>query len=165
MAVIVIAVVTMSMTANAQEKGDMAVGANVVFSSGDSYSNIGISAKFQYNILNPIRLEGSFTYFLKKNYISMWDASVNAHYLFPLTDKITLYPLAGVGILGSKVNFSEETAMRDGVSASSSEFGANIGGGIDFKLTDKFILNGEAKYKIGSTWNRLLLSAGVAYRF
>ncbi|MDR3286163.1 MAG: hypothetical protein LBT27_01800, partial [Prevotellaceae bacterium] len=44
-------VVTMSMTtALAQEKGDMAVGGNLVLGSGDSYSNYGIGAKFQYNV-------------------------------------------------------------------------------------------------------------------
>jgi hypothetical protein len=35
--------------------------------------------------------------------------------------------------------------------------GFNLDGGIDYKL----ILNAELKYKIGSDWNRLLLSAGL----
>jgi opacity protein-like surface antigen len=70
-----------------------------VLGSGDSYSNYGIGAKFQYNVTKPIRLEGSFTYFLKKDLISMWDLSVNAHYLFPIADKLTVYPLAGLGLL------------------------------------------------------------------
>jgi opacity protein-like surface antigen len=52
-----------------------------------------------------------------------------------------------------------------GGSASTSEFGFNLGGGIDLKLTNKLILNAELKYKLGSTWNRLLLSAGLAYKF
>jgi hypothetical protein len=32
-------------------------------------------------------------------------------------------------------------------------------------LTDKLIFNAELKYKISDVWDRLLLSAGVAYRF
>ncbi|MDR1371444.1 MAG: porin family protein, partial [Dysgonamonadaceae bacterium] len=52
-----------------------------------------------------------------------------------------------------------------GGSASTSEFGFNLGGGVDFRLTDKLILNAELKYKLGSTWDRLLLSAGLAYKF
>jgi outer membrane protein X len=175
-AIVAIAVMTMSVAANAQEKGDMAAGGNLVLGSGDSFTNFGIGAKFRYNVTNPLRLEGSFTYFLPKKEgvsglaetsLSMWDLSVNGHWLFPVADKITVYPLAGLGILGTSA--SAEVDMGEwgsyGGSASTSEFGFNLGGGIDLKLTDKLILNAELKYKLGSTWDRLLLSAGLAYKF
>ena len=169
MAIVVIAVLTMSVAVNAQEKGDMAVGGSLVLGSGDSYSNVGIGAKFQYNVMTPLRLEGAFTYFLKKDNVSMWDLSVNAHWLFPVTPQITVYPLAGLGILGSKVSVPSidlgPIGSFGGGSASESEVGFNLGGGIDFNLTDKLFLNAELKYKIGNTWDRLLLSAGVGYRF
>jgi len=152
LAIAIIAVVAMSMAANAQQKGDMAVGGNLVFGSGSSYSNVGIGPKFQYNITDPIRLEGSYTYFLKKSGWSMWDISVNAHYLFPVTDEITVYPLAGIGVIGANAG-------------NDNEFGLNLGGGIDYKLTGNLFLNGELKYRIGDDWNRLLISAGIAYRF
>ena len=166
MAIIAIAVVTMSMAAYTQEKGDMAVGGNLVFGSGDSYSNIGIGAKFQYNVTDPIRLEGSFTYFPKKDLMSMWDLSVNAHYLFPVSEQITVYPLAGLGILGYSVSTPTiDLGPFGSFGVSDSELGFNLGGGIDFKLTDKLFLNAELKYRIGSDWDRLLLSVGVGYRF
>jgi outer membrane protein X len=149
--------VTMSMAA--QSKGDMAVGGNLVIGTGDSYTNIGISPKFQYNVTDPIRLEGSLTFFLKKDYISFWDISVNGHYLFPVADQITVYPLAGLGIFGWKTDYFGLG------SASGSDLCVNLGGGIDFKLTDQVFLNAELKYKIVNNWNRLLLSAGVAYKF
>ena len=60
--------------ASAQEKGETAVGAQVVYGSGDGLSNIGIGAKFQWNVINRLRLEPSFTYFLKKDNINMWNA-------------------------------------------------------------------------------------------
>ena len=82
----------------------------------------------------------------------MWDLSANVHYLFPITDEITIYPLAGVGILGAG-------------GGSDHEFGLNLGGGIDYKLTSKLFLNGELKYKFGDNWDRLLISAGIGYRF
>jgi outer membrane protein X len=168
-AIVAIAVLTMSVAAQAQEKGDMAAGANLVLGSGDSFTNMGIGAKFQYNVLDPLRLEGAFTYFFEKDLVSMWDLSVNAHWLFPVADKITVYPLAGLGILGTSVNVPSfdlgEWGSYGGGSASDSEFGFNLGGGIDLKLTEKLILNAELKYKIGSTWDRLLVSAGAAYRF
>jgi outer membrane protein X len=157
-AIVAIALVSMSVAVNAQEKGDMAAGGNLVLGSGDSFTNYGIGAKFQYNVTNPIRLEGSFTYFLKKDNLTMWDLSVNAHYLFPVADKLTVYPLAGLGILNYGSSYG-------GYSASSSDIAFNLGGGIDYKLTDKLVFNAELKYKISDTWDRLLLSAGLAYKF
>lgn len=165
-AVLIIAVLAMNVVANAQEKGDMAIGGNLVLGSGDSFTNYGIGAKFQYNVTNPIRLEGSFTYFLKKDYVTMWDLSVNGHWLLPVADKITVYPLAGVGILNYGYDLDlgmEEYGVDD--SGSKSDIAFNLGGGIDYKLTDKLLLNAELKYKISDRWNRLLVSAGVAYKF
>jgi outer membrane protein X len=163
-AIAVIAVVTMSVAANAQEKGDMAEGGNLVLGTGDSFTNFGIGAKFQYNVMKPLRLEGSFTYFLKKDYVTMWDLSVNGHWLFPVADKLTVYPLAGLGLLGSSANVNLGYGFGD-VSSSGSDFAFTFGGGLDYQLTDQLTGNVELKYKIADVWDRLLLSAGVAYRF
>jgi outer membrane protein X len=164
--IVAIAVLTMNVATYAQEKGDMAAGANFVLGFGDNFNNYGIGAKFQYNVMNPLRLEASFTYFLKKNYITMWDLGVNAHWLFALGDKINVYPLAGVGLL----NYGYDLDLGLGAygiddSASATDFAFNFGGGIDFKLSEKLILNAELKYKLSGEWDRLLISAGLAYRF
>jgi outer membrane protein X len=166
-AIVAIAVFTVSMAASAQEKGDMAAGGNLVVGLGDSFTNYGIGAKFQYNITNPLRLEGSFTYFLKKDYITMWDLSVNAHWLFAVADKIAVYPLAGLGVLNYGYNYSMDLGEwgNYGGDASTSDIAFNLGGGIDLKLTDKLTFNAELKYKISDVWSRLLISAGLAYRF
>jgi outer membrane protein X len=165
-AIVVIAVLTMNVATYAQEKGDMAAGGNFVLGSGDSFSNYGIGAKFQYNIMNPLRLEASFTYFLKKDYITMWDLGVNAHWLFALGDKINVYPLAGVGVLNSGYDFDWGLgAYGIDDNASTTDFAFNFGGGIDFKLTEKLILNAELKYKFSGKWDRLLISVGLAYKF
>ena len=162
-AIVAIAMFTVSVSVNAQEKGDMAAGGNLVIGSGDSFTNFGVGAKFQYNVINPLRLEASFTYFIRNDYITMWDMSFNAHWLFKMADRINLYPLAGLGILNSGADYGlAKYGVRD---TSESDFAVNIGGGIDFKLTDKLILNSELKYKFSDPWDRLLFSVGVAYRF
>jgi opacity protein-like surface antigen len=128
--------------------------------------------------MKPLRLEGSFTYFFPKGASAsdgfasadvkwnMWDISVNAHWLFPIANKITVYPLAGLGILG--VSGGAEADLGEwgsySTSASTANFGLNVGGGIDFGLTEKLFLNAEVKYKI-CDWGRFLLSAGLAYKF
>ncbi|MDR1680648.1 MAG: porin family protein [Prevotellaceae bacterium] len=178
MAMMLTIVAASAVTVAAQEKGDMAAGVNFAVGMGDELTNFGFGAKFQYNVIAPLRLEGVFTYFLPKtegvegiaeSKTSMWDLSVNAHYLFPLGEKVAVYPLAGVGILGVTSSVEMDLGEFGGgdadMSASSSDFGVNLGGGIDFKLTEVLILNAEAKYKIGGDFNRFIISAGVAYKF
>jgi outer membrane protein X len=143
---------------SAQEQGDMAVGGGLSLGTGDSFTNFGIGAKFQYNVTDPIRLEGAFTYFLKKDLVSMWDFSAYAQYLFPVAETITVYPIAGLGLLGTSASYG-------GYSASTSDFGFALGGGADFAITDNVFIYADLKYKIVDGWNRLLLSAGVAYKF
>jgi outer membrane protein X len=161
MAIAIIAT-TMCLTTHAQKKGDLAAGLNLVLgigsNSGVSYTNIGVGAKFLYNVIDPIRLEGSFTYFLEKDFVSMWDFSMNGHFLLPLTDQITVYPLAGLGIFGTKVDFGLG-AITD------SNICVNLGAGIDYKLSDQFFFNAEMKFKFVNNWNRQLLSAGITYKF
>lgn len=142
----------------AQEKGDMAVGAQFAYGTGDSFSNVGLGAKFQWNVIDRLRLEPSFNYFFEKDYVSMWDLNLNVHYQFPVGAKFDLYPLAGLSVLGAKASVL-------GYSAKDTEFGLNLGGGVDYKLTDTWAINVEAKYKIGGEWSRFIVTAGVVYKF
>lgn len=162
-AITVIAILVVNVSATAQEKGDLAAGAHVALGAGDNLTNFGLGAKLQYNLSNPIRLEGVFNYFLKKDLVSMWDLSLNGHYLFRTSEKFTVYPLAGLGILGSKVNL--DFGEIDLGSASASDFGFNLGGGFDLKLSEKLLFNVQAKYMIAGNWGRLIATAGIAYRF
>jgi outer membrane protein X len=184
-AMMLVVATAFAMNVSAQEKGDMAAGLGVVLGTGNDLTNFGIGAKFQYNVTNPLRLEGSFSYFFPKKEgegdfevsTSMWDLSVNAHYLFSMSERLTFYPLAGLGILGvtssSEINvpgievpgLGEYGGYSDSVSASASQFGINLGGGEDFKLSEKLVLNGQLKYMIAGNWSRLIISAGLAYRF
>ena len=146
-------------SAQAQFKGDKAVGANLAFGMGDNYSNIGLGIKALYNITDPIRLEGAFTYFLKKDYVSMMDFSVYGHYLFPVTDKFIVYPLAGLGYYNSIVDLGGLGNTTYG------DFALTLGGGIDYKLSSNLVLQADLKYKIVDYSNRFIISAGVAFQF
>ena len=160
-AAIVAIAVMMSVSANAQQ-GEKAAGGHLMFGSGDDYSNIGFGAKFRYGVTDPIRLEGSFTFFLKKEYVSMWDLSANGHWLFQPNDQIVVYPLAGFSIMGIKFDWG------DGDSSTDNGFGLNFGGGMDFKLNDKTALNFELRYRVATgdlDLDRLGISFGVVFNF
>ncbi|MDR1594803.1 MAG: porin family protein [Prevotellaceae bacterium] len=171
-AILIIAVM-INVTANAQEKGDIAVGGKFEIGSGDGLTNIGLGGKFQYNVIKPLRLEGSATYFFPKKWraegsvmsskISMWDFSANAQYLFFLSDKFVLYPLAGLSLCGAETK-TRNTNNGSWYNSSTSKAGLNIGGGIDVKITDNLVFNAELKYKAVSDWDRTLVSVGLMYK-
>ena len=148
--------------AEAQEKGQMAAGVNFNLGAGygGGYSNFGIGAKFQYSFTDHIRVEPAFTYYFKKDYLSMWDFFANVHYVFGMAnDKLNLYPLAGIGVLGAKASVL-------GYSASNTNFGVNLGGGVEYKLSDKFALGAEIKYAIvGNSYGHLGVQIGATYLF
>jgi len=162
-AIVIIAAATMSVSAAAQKKGDMAAGANLLFGSTGGYSNVGLGAKFLYNVTDPIRLSGEFDYFLKKNYVNFWDFSVYGQYLFPVAEKIAVYPEVGLGVLGETVNLDIPGLGSLG-SASHSDFALSLGGGVGYDLTSNLTLNGGLRLKlVTGSWFNILV--GLAYKF
>lgn len=167
-----------SMGAFAQT-GEKAVGLNVSY--GTEIKNIGIGVKGQYNFTDAIRAEASFDYFLKKDGLSMWDMNLNAHYLIALGDKLKVYPLAGLSFTNWKSDIKWEVDDDFGDdyfdddyfddddddlgSWSESKFGLNVGGGLQYDLTDKLIFNAEAKYQFISDFDQFVFSVGLAYKF
>ena len=141
-------------TVNAQQKGDMAVGGDLSIGMGDDYTNVGIGGKFRYNIIDPVRLEGTLTLFLPKYETTHWDLSAYGHYLFNVADKLIVYPLAGLGVYGWS---------NDGYSGSKASI--TFGGGLDVMITDKLAFNAEMKYKIVDYIDRFIISAGITYKF
>jgi len=182
-------------SAFAQEAGDKAIGTNFVVGVGNNFTNMGIGAKFQYNVIKPIRGEGSFTYFFSKDEVSFWDLSVNAHYVLSVMEKVNVYPLAGLGLVGLKDSGGQKIDLGGAVVQNTNDgsynqtfLGLNLGGGAEYKLTDQLYLNAELKYRIkifditgksvtktpfgnsvGNYYDayadRLMLSIGLSYKF
>jgi outer membrane protein X len=179
--------VTVGFGAKAQEAGDVAAGVNLAAGFGNEFTNVGIGAKFQYNVTAPVRAEGSFTFFPKKDGLGMWDLSVNGHYLIgiPSVSNFTVYPVAGLGLTGYTGGGGggeyewqnpitgewerEEYESEEGEGGTYTVLGLNLGGGAEYKLTDRIRVNAELKYRIGFDSdvfaNRFLISAGIAYTF
>ena len=154
-----------------------AVGVNVLY--GTEVGSVGFGAKFQVNIIQALRAEGEFDYFLKKDYVSAWNASVNFHYQFTVANGLRVYPLAGVTYM--RMISDNEGLVKDifgpyasnySVDASTSDgkFGANLGAGIECDLSDSWKINYETKYQLlgkvlGKGIDQVVFSAGVAYKF
>ncbi|MBR1620828.1 MAG: porin family protein [Prevotella sp.] len=170
--------ITLATISASAQKGVKTVGANVSY--GTEIKNIGIGVKGQYGITDAIRGEASLDYFFKNDGMSMWDVNLNVHYLFPITEKIKVYPLAGLTFTnwryeiawdfedafeGWYLDEEDYEDIKGKESYTESEFGINLGGGIQYDITDKLTINAEAKYQIISNYNQLVLGIGVAYKF
>ena len=149
------------------QAGEKAVGLNVSY--GTEIKNIGVGIKGQYFITDAIRTEASFDYFLKKDGLSMWDVNLNAHYLFPIGDKMKIYPLAGLSYTNWKYSLDldgwEVLVDDDDTSDSVGKFGVNLGGGFQYDLTESMIFNAEVKYQLINTFDQVVFSVGLAYKF
>lgn len=113
-----VALMSLYGTAQAQSKGDMAVGINLgvapCLEKGAKVNNFGIGAKFQYNVTTPIRLEADVDYWFKDKGMDVFDISANVQYLFHcLNGKLTFYPTVGIGYghlrggLGGEFDFDD----------------------------------------------------------
>ncbi|MDL2305962.1 porin family protein [Bacteroides sp. OttesenSCG-928-D19] len=169
---VVVSLTTMGLFA---QKDSKAVGVNLGY--GTEISNLGLGAKFQYGITDAIRAEASFDYFLKKDFLSMWDLNANVHYLFPVAEKFKVYPLAGLTFTNWKMHgfdlgldygdwgdYLDDEDFEDD-SSSTGKFGINLGAGVEYELTEKLTLSFEAKYQLISDFNQLVFGVGVAYKF
>lgn len=153
------------------QKGQTYLGGQLAYPT--DIESLGIGVKGGYGITDAIRAQATFDYFLKKNNVSWWDLNLDVHYLFPLGNNIKVYPLAGLTYLrGSVDGFTQTVNTPDGnitvgnnESYSDGNLGLNLGGGFQYDLTDKLVLNAEVKFQIIKNTNQGVISAGLAYKF
>ena len=137
------------------KKGIKAVCAHISY--GSEVNNMGLGAKFQYNLTDNIRLEPSMNYFFE-NETDLFDINANAHYLFPIENNIRIYPLAGLtfGRWGLSYDFPKGEVTRLGI---------NLGGGAEMDITDNLMINAELKYQYVNDLDQAVFNIGVAYMF
>lgn len=152
-------------TANAQEQGDIRVGAGLALGTkagidddGSEKMGVGINIGGEYFVTDVISIAPSYTMFFKST-VSGTDFSfsafnIDARYYF---GESGVYGLAGFSSLSAKVE-------GGGFSATDSEGGLNIGAGIMYPLSDNLFANGQVKYQTPGE-GQLVINAGVAFAF
>lgn len=158
--IIVSTILGIGLSAKAQSDNRISTGLNFNVGVGDSYTNIGLGGKIQYQFAESWRGETSFNYFFKKDFVDMWEANLNAHYLAPIGGNFVVYLLAGPTLHNATVNIMN-------YSRSSTRLGVNYGVGVDYHIYDAIKLNLEIKgVTIGNGWGtRGELTIGAAYCF
>lgn len=162
---IAMCVALLSMSAQAQEKGNFAVGlrggATISkikiegLSINETSTRFGIGVFGQYNLTNHWRLDLEGIYHPKKDGFSDFVVGLNVHYLFNIGEDVRIYPLLGYGLsFGSADGADTET---DG--------GIQLGAGIQYNFQSNLFLAGEYKYQPGLFGDGHVPMVSIGYRF
>lgn len=148
-----------SIGAFAQEN-KVSVGAQLSY--GSDHERVGLGIKGQYGLIDNIRLEAAFNYFFKQDNISLYDLNVNVHYVIPITEQFSVYPLAGLTYMKASASVKEEGLK---LSVSDSRLGVNLGVGAQYQINSNWAIVAELKYQIIKDMSQLVPSIGVVYTF
>jgi outer membrane protein X len=162
------------------EKGISSIGLITGYGVDSEVLTVGLD--YRYNIKDQLRLAPSVLYMMKKDDLSTWYFNADAHYLLRASEKVTLYPIGGIGLsywkykkdplngfLSTKksvYSIDLEDTPYTSYSASKFRIGLNLGFGAEMRITKDLILGAEFKYNLTSRlYNQAMLLARVAYYF
>ena len=149
-----LAVMTMmSLQAMALDSERMALGAT--FDYAWKHNQAGFGVKFQYRIVDHVRIEPEMKYFPTHDDVSTLHLSLNVHNLLDIaSDRKTLYPFVGLAY-----------THWGYVGPDESRVGANLGCGIEYRLNNPLSVFAEQRVQLVSHETQAITSLGVKYRF
>ena len=122
----------------------------------DGSSSLGIQGRVMYDVTETFAASSELTLFLG-GYLN-WAIDFDLHYkLMDIGEAITLYPMAGVGIVNKGYN-----GVFGIPGNTSTEFGVNVGVFATYNLADKWLFYVEPKLNIGG-YGDIALSAGALF--
>ena len=166
-----------SVSANAQRKGDFAVGlrggpsiARFEFSGEkESYTRWGAGAFAQYNLSNSLRFDLDAIYHPKKDGLSDITAGLNLQYLVDVADAVKVYPLVGYAIAfvheDGYYYDNGHGVIIEHDSENESDGGIQLGAGIQCNLGDNWFLSGEYRFQPGILGDCHVILASIGLRF
>lgn len=133
---------------------------------GSEIERIGFTAKATYDINEQWEASGGFTYFIPRDFgtfdWTVWTIDADAHYLKNMSDKFTLYGLAGLNFTNWSIGYVDIGGGFGFPGGGGTNLGVNVGGGSYLNFNDKMKGFAELKYVIGN-FDQLVLNAGVLF--
>ncbi|MCH5335012.1 MAG: porin family protein [Alistipes sp.] len=137
--------------ASAQEAGEWTIAPKVnIYTHTGTSVVIGLGTGVRYSITDSFRIEPSAVFMIDNN--STLEFSCDLHYLIPLGDSWSVYPVAGL-------------VANDIIGWSS---GVNLGAGFDFAIAEKWDLTAQAKWQAmfhKMRMNPIMITVGASYYF
>lgn len=161
-------VALLSMGAQAQEKGDFALGlkggvsfAKIEFGSEkESFSRAALGAFAQYSITDKWRIELEGIYHPKKDHFSDFTVGLNIHYLINVAEGFKIYPQIGYGLAFAK---TEGSGSAD--SDTETDGGLQIGLGAQYNIGEQWFILADYKFQPGIFGDGHAVYVGVGVRF
>ncbi|MDE5874468.1 MAG: porin family protein [Muribaculaceae bacterium] len=135
------------------------IGAAPVIEGAGSPTNFILGVKYQFQPTDLIRLEADADFGLKNKGTSTFNIMANVHFMIPVANQFSMYPLAGIGY----GRLSHDVGGN--VNATFDKFAFNIGVGAEYDITKNFGVNFEFKYQYMADYNRLPILVGATYKF
>lgn len=142
-----------------------AQGEKSIIIQGGVKSNPGrfmLGAEGRYAIVDNLRIAPDIYFVFPKNKVTGLDVDVNLHYAFNLdavTPDLSLYPLLGLSMQNTRYSGNHEHKSKG-----FTQWGFNLGAGIDYGITSNTYLNLEMKYTF-SDWDNFNLFFGYGIKF
>ena len=134
--------IALSFNANAQ----IDVGGGLSIFS-DNVTNLALQGRAQFGITESIRVAPSFNFIFGD--FSGTEINGDLHYLFNVTESVTVYPLAGLGLTSG---------------GGRSNLGLNLGGGANFGITETLKIFAELKtVLLIDFYSPIVIGGGVLY--
>ena len=161
-----------AMGAQAQEKGDFALGVKgglsfTKINIADVKENItrgAIGAFAQYNFTNKWRLELEGIYHPKKDHISDFTGGLNIQYLISAGENFKIYPQFGYALAFAH----QETYTSGNVTlekSNTTDGGVQLGLGAQYNIGESTFILADYKFQPGIFGDCHVINVGVGFRF
>lgn len=132
--------------------------------------NVGFGLRYQHFILDHIRVEGVWDYYIQNKKLSMWDLNANIHYVWNIGERVRIYPLVGLGyarwgihdvFLGNHDQYGQPRLETD----HDNRLGVNVGAGLQVALNNSWWVGAEAKLQEMRHYDQGVFDVNITYCF
>jgi len=137
--------------------GQLSVGGGGAY--GAYYEDAGAQVRVMYQINERLRPSFNFNYYIRISpAITITEFNAHLQYLGIRKERFNLYGLVGLNAFRIRIKDSVKLERFN-------DIGIDIGGGIDFRLSDKLSGIVEVKYDFSKNINQWVISVGVLRNF
>ena len=122
------------------------------------FKRFALGVEGRYFLTENIRIAPGLTFLFPKDNEIGFDADINVHYVFPIQERLSVYPFLGGAMLNNLHN-------NDGAPGNTTDFGLNVGAGVQYDVTENGYVNIEFKYTFINMADPSYFMLGYGIRF
>lgn len=132
---------------------------------GTNIESLGIGLRGQYGFTDYIRGSMEYKYYIDRHNVSAWGITVDAHYVFGVSNTVSLYPIAGVTVSRWTTDFGRSNIAGIEGKFSQNRLGCNLGFAGQIALSENTFVQLEAKEALIKDHTQFVVSVGFMYQF